>query len=315
MKVLFICSGNARNGINSIVYNQGQSLKKLGVTIDYFTIKGKGFWPYFRHIFLLRKHINKNRYDIIHAHYSFSSFVATLSGANPLIVSLMGSDLLSDRFSRPLIFFFQKYLWRQTIVKSLEMHKYLDSSKTEIIPNGVNTVIFNSLEKETCQDQLDWDKESIHILFGSNPVRIEKNFSLTKMALALIHLDRNIVLHVLNDVANNEVPVYLNAADVLLLSSLHEGSPNVIKEAMACNIPIVTTEVGDVKMVLGNTEGCYITKFDPVDASEKIKQALEFRTKHGYTKGRERIIELGLDSETIASKIIAVYEKVLKIED
>jgi glycosyltransferase involved in cell wall biosynthesis len=93
------------------------------------------------------------------------------------------------------------------------------------------------------------------------------------------------------------------------LTSFHEGSPNVIKEAMACNCPIVSTDVGDVKDVIGNTEGCYITTFDLQDVIRKIKMALDFGKR---TKGRERIMQAGLDSKTIANRIIDVYHQVLK---
>src|SRR4030042_4531165 len=102
---------------------------------------------------------------------------------------------------------------------------------------------------------------------------------------------------------------YLNAADVLLLTSFHEGSPNVIKEAMACNCPVVSTDVGDVRWVVGNTSGYYISSFDPGELAEKIKLAIVFREKHRQTNGRDRISELGLDSETVAKKIIDVYKK------
>jgi glycosyltransferase involved in cell wall biosynthesis len=104
----------------------------------------------------------------------------------------------------------------------------------------------------------------------------------------------------------------LNAADILLLTSFSEGSPQIVKEAMSCNCPIVSTYVGDVRWVIGDTKGCYITTFDPADVVEKIKLALKFSEKIGRTKGRERIIELGLDSDTIAKKIIDVYYSVLE---
>ena len=83
----------------------------------------------------------------------------------------------------------------------------------------------------------------------------------------------------------------------------------MIKEAMACNLPIVSTDVGDIKWVIGNIEGCYITTFDPKDVADKIKMALNFNKR---TNGRDRIIELGLDSNTIAKRLISIYERVIK---
>ena len=113
------------------------------------------------------------------------------------------------------------------------------------------------------------------------------------------------------DASYELITYYMNAADVLLLTSLWEGSPNVIKEAMACNCPIVSTDVGDVRWVFGETEGCYLTSFDPEDVADKIKLALVFAEEKNRTNGRKRIIEFGLDTETIANKIIDVYKKVV----
>jgi teichuronic acid biosynthesis glycosyltransferase TuaC len=311
MRVLFVSSGNAKDGISPIVRNQGQSLIGQGVLVDFFTINGKGIWSYFRHIFILRKFLKTNKFDIIHSHYSFSSYVAAISSASPLVVSLMGSDVLSDRLSRLFISFFHKYLWNQTIVKSMEMHQRLGLSKIKIIPNGVNIDRINSLDKEKCKNKLGWGNGVKHILFAGDPTRAEKNYSLARNSIRLLKNGNEIIVHFLKDIPNEDIQIYLNAADVLILCSLHEGSPNVIKEAMACNCPIVTTNVGDVKWVIGNTEGCFITSFKPEDVAEKIKIAIEFREKHEFTNGRERIIKLGLDSETIASKIIEVYSKLL----
>jgi glycosyltransferase involved in cell wall biosynthesis len=90
-----------------------------------------------------------------------------------------------------------------------------------------------------------------------------------------------------------------------------EGSPNVIKEAMACNCPIVATDVGDIRWVLGETEGCYISSFDTKEFADKIRLALKYSETVGRTNGMKRIQELGLDSETIAKRIIDIYKKAL----
>jgi teichuronic acid biosynthesis glycosyltransferase TuaC len=124
-----------------------------------------------------------------------------------------------------------------------------------------------------------------------------------------------LILHVINCVSIDELKYFYSAADLLLLTSFHEGSPNVIKEAMACNCPIVSTNVGDVPEVIGKTEGCFLASFDPIDVAEKMRFALEFAQTKGRTNGRQRIIELGLDSETVSAKIIEVYNKVLNIEN
>jgi teichuronic acid biosynthesis glycosyltransferase TuaC len=112
-------------------------------------------------------------------------------------------------------------------------------------------------------------------------------------------------------VAHHDVPLYLNEANVLVLPSFMEGSPNVIKEAMACNCPIVSTDVGDVKWVIGKTKGCYIASFEPKDFAEKINMAIHLPGNNGRTNGRQRIIDLGLDMNTVAQRITEVYRKSL----
>lgn len=96
MKVLFVSSGNSEFGISPIIKNQGESLKQNGIDLYYFTIKGKGIKGYLKNIPILKKYLKNHNYDIIHAHYSLSAIVATLSGAKPLVVSLMGSDIYGN---------------------------------------------------------------------------------------------------------------------------------------------------------------------------------------------------------------------------
>lgn len=310
MKILFVCSGNSAFGISPITKNQGDSINNSDVVVSYFPIIGKGVFNYLKNIFLLKKHVSINKYDIIHAHYSSSAFVAALANTKPLVVSLMGSDVQGSCLSKLVIKFFYKLSWNKIIVKSNRMHNCLGFKNISVVPNGVNLNVFYSMDKRECQKQLGWDYDKKHILFAANPSRPEKNFRLAKQAFSMLN-NRNIVLHFLNNVSPEQMPLWINSADVVMLVSLWEGSPNVIKEAMACNRPIVSTDVGDVSWLLDGMDGCHITSFDPENIAKSLKQSLRFSENKGLTKGREKIIELGLDSKTSAKRIISLYKLVL----
>lgn len=311
MKILFVSSGNAKNGISSLIYNQGLSLIQDNVSVDFFTIKGKGIKSYVKNIFLLRNHLKLNHYDIVHSHYSLSSFVAALAMAKPLFVSLMGSDVKSNKIYHPIIYFFHYFFWSVTIVKSEDMKKSIKINKLHIIPNGVNVNKFRELNKKECQEKLKWSNNKKHILFGADPLRIEKNFTLAQKALTILDNKLNYELHYLKDISFEDVLLYINASDVLLITSFYEGSPNIIKEAMACNCPIVTTNVGDVEWVIDNTKGCFITTYNPNDIAQKLIKVLNSDKR---TDGRKRIIDLGLDSISIAKKLISIYNETLNKE-
>ena len=311
MRVLFVSSGNKKEGVSPIINNQGESLKKEGIELDYFTINGKGIRGYLKNIRLLRNQININNYSVIHAHYSMSAFVASLAGATPLVVSLMGSDVKAKFWYKWIIYIFHKWSWSKTIVKSEDMKTALGLKNVQVIPNGVDFSIFYPQKKSHCQQNLGWDLTKKHILFPSNPKRFEKNYELFQKSLSTIE-DTDNVIHTLVDIPNNDIPTYLNASDIIVLTSLWEGSPNVIKEAMACSKTIVSTNVGDVAWLFGSEPGHYITNFTTEDVENKIIFALEFSKKNKETKARDRIINLGLDSKSIAKNIIAIYKENIK---
>jgi len=313
MRILFISSGNSETGISPIVINQGESVAKTGQSLSYFTIKGKGLSGYLKNIPKLRKYLKNNQFDIIHAHYSLSAMLTSISGANPVVASLMGTDVKANRIFRILSRIFIRFFWKEVIVKSEDMKQSLRLNDVKIIPNGVDMDRFRPIEKLNALEQLKWDLDKRHLLFASDPERPEKNFQLTQEAIELLTDEPDLELHFLKDISNEMVPAFLNAADVLILTSLWEGSPNVIKEAMACNCPVVSTGVGDVEWVLGDVEGCYIASFNPRSVADKIKLALTFSGIKGKTSGRERIFKLGLDSKTIAYKLVKIYEEIKSI--
>jgi len=306
MKILFVSSGNAQNGISPIVKNQGESLKKEGVSLNYFPIIGKGVKGYVNGIFTLRRHLKETQYDVVHAHYWISGIVASFAGAKPLVVSLMGDDVKANLWFRWINSFFHYLFWKQTIVKSDDMYQTFGKKSVAIVPNGVDMDKFKPIERETALKITQWNREKRHILFSSNPERIEKNFTLAKNAFNYLKsIDKNIELHALVNIPNNQVPYYYNSADAVILTSLWEGSPNAIKETMACNIPIVSTDVGDVKSLIRKTEGCYLSTFDPKEFSLQIEKALAFQKR---TTGREEIAHL--NESIIAKKLIAIYRSI-----
>ena len=315
MKVLFVFSGNSLYfDISPFINAQAESLRKLGHTIDYYPIKGKGIGGYISNIPQLKHYVKKGNYDIIHSHYSFCGVVSTLATKKPVVCSLMGSDVKESGLWKLLIRYFIKHKWLKTIVKSEEMKKELGIDKVVVIPNGIDLEIFNPLDKNECRKKLGWRQDSRIVLFGADPSRAVKNFSLAKSSYNMLIegnpklISMKIELITLGSIPHEIIPLYLNACDVLLLTSMWEGSPNIIKEAMACNIPIVCTDVGDVKWLLDGVEGCYITSQNPNEIADKLYIALSYNKR---TTGRERLIQLGLDSTTVAQKVIKIYENVL----
>jgi len=309
MKVLFVSSGNSEYGIVPFIKSQGESLIKEGVNVDFYRIKGKGIIGYLKNIKSLRYYIKQNGYDIIHAHYGLTGLVSILTFSKaPVILSVMGSDAygsfdikgkrIKSSYLDMLLTQVAMLFAKGIIVKSKNILKLVPyKSKSFIIPNGVNFELFRPFTNKL-------NRKSVLFLAKNSDPR--KNFKLLEEALDLL-LDKDIKLLNPYPIDQTQFPDYLNKASVFVLTSYNEGSPNVIKEAMACNIPIVSTDVGDVKEVIGKTDGCYITAFDPKDVASKIKQALDFGKR---TTGREDIKHL--EASIIAKKIIKVYESVLK---
>lgn len=309
MRVLFVSSGNKSGNISPIVQAQANSLCEFNdnIEIDFFPIIGNGVLGYINSIFPLYKQMAKIKYDVVHSHYSLSAFVATFAGAKNHVVSLMGSDVKSKKWFKYIIYLFYQFLWDVTIVKSADMKESLSFSKVKIIPNGVNLALFKPSRQKDEQVLLGWEPDKKHILFPSNPKRIEKNYRLLENAVKIINGD--IEIHSLIDIPHDKTLHYYNAADVITLSSLWEGSPNSIKEGMACNRPIVSTEVGDVKFLLENVKGAYITTFNPTDYAKSISLALE----DDVSNGRSKILELELSSKKVSQHLAKIYSKLRKV--
>jgi glycosyltransferase involved in cell wall biosynthesis len=316
MKVLIVCSGNTIDGKysdfilhHSFIYEQTEELKKHNIEFEYFFIHGKGLLGYLKNYRRYLRIIRIFKPDIVHAHYGLSGFFANLQRKVPVITTFHGSDVFLFKFNR-MLSLATNFLSKSSIVVNKKMKILLrNRNKIHIVPCGVDLNRSFPLKISDPPDIRGLDREKTNVLFSSRFDYYEKNYPLAKEVLALLGQVFNLIE--LKGYSREEVNILMNSCDVALMTSISEGSPQFIKEAMACNCPVVSTDVGDVQEVLGSTAGCYITSFNSVDIVEKVKMAVEFRRMHRQTRGRERIIELGLDLGTIAAKIIKVYNTVL----
>jgi len=304
MNLLIVCSKNSGR-IAPFIVEQADSLSKLRVEVDYFCIEGKGILGYLKNRKKLLLKIQEFTPNLIHAHYGLSGLLANSQRRIPVVTTYHGSDINIPRIfllSR-LNMLFSKH---NIFVSEIQMMKSKLHGDCSVIPCGVDMDLFIPMDKQVARQRLGINPDEKIILFAGAFSTAVKNPELAKVANGLVGNTNLIELKGYN---REEVAILLNAVDVLLMTSLTEGSPQIIKEAMACNCPIVSVDVGDVGQVIHNTTGCFITTYDPNDVAEKLRQALSFAA---CTEGRGRIEEMGLDINTVAVKILKVYEKVLK---
>ena len=312
MKILIVCSGNVENFDFTIhqafISEQIESLKQVfNIEYDTFFIKGKGIKGYLKNVSPLRKKIKGYLPDIVHSHFGLSGLLTCLQRIVPVVITFHGSDA---HFSNV------KFLSR--IAAGLSSYNIFVSDKVQkiikgknsysVIPCGINLDIFYPIDMKNAREKLNMEPKKKYILFSSSFTNSIKNSPLAFSAIEKLEMDYELIE--LKNRSREEVNLLLNASNLLLLTSISEGSPQIIKEAMASNCPIVATDVGDIKEVVGNMEGCYMTSFDPDDVAAKIRLALDFNKR---TNGRDNIKHF--DNKLIVKKIYKIYTGIIEKTD
>ncbi len=269
----------------TFVQEQVEALRKEGVDIDVFLVDGSVHKiNYLWGIFRLWWHLLTHRYDLIHAHYVFSGIIARMQFLYPVVLTHHGPEFWSWQFVPCKII---TPLVNKVILVSPEMDERLKFKKAVIIPCGIDFDLFRPVPGDEAREKLGLPKDKKLILWAGHYQRPEKRYDIVQAAVALAkEKDPSIDFLLVTNQPHEVVPLYMNACDALLLVSDAEGSPMVIKEAMACNLPVVSVRVGDVPEVIGGTEGCYLCTRDPADVAEKLLMALESPRR---TTGRENV--------------------------
>ncbi len=314
MKVLIVCryKDNFAKHILPFVTEQGEALVSLGVNVDYFTIKGKGLFAYFRSSSALKKKIREFAPDVVHAHYGLSGITAVLQRRVPVVVTFHNGETLSV-VTNLLSSFFSLFAKHTIYVAQhiYDLSYFKHKSNYTILPCGISLEECVVTDKSYSREEMKLSKDKKYILFGGAFSNLRKNYPLLQKAIQL--LDRNdIEVLEMNGLSRSEITKLMCACDVFALPSKSEGSPQALKEAMACNCPIVATDIADIKYLLGNIDGHYLCSFDAIDVANKLQKALQFGER---TNGRKRIIELGFENKMVAQKIMTIYGQIVKVNN
>ena len=343
MKLLIIAS-DKHGHFAPFIEEQMIALQACGIEVLRYGITGKGIIGYLRELPALRRAIKHHRPDIIHAHYGLSGLLANLQRLVPVVTTYHGSDI-----NVPAILRFSKIAMRlsahnifvsarsaslamgngQWAMKSNSQSPIANSLKksSTLLPCGVNIPLPWSELQTQWVGQLtlnQWvhgklDKEIKYVLFAGAFDNAVKDPELAKSVIAVYNssfansqspiANRQIELIELKGYTRDQVTTLMYNCHALLMTSKTEGSPQVVKEAMACGCPIVSVDVGDVAERTSGVEGCYVVPTrEPKDIAEALRKALAF---NGRTNGRERIIEMGMSNEQVAKRLEHIYKNVL----
>lgn len=286
------------------VTEQADALVAAGCEVDYFGVTGKGIRGYLKSFPDLKKKVKGFAPDVIHAHYGLCGLLANLQRRVPVVTTYHGSDInlrsvlpfskVAMRLSAHNIFVSRKTL---TIAKQ--------KRKCSLIPCGINLCDLQLTDKSAARAEMGLDPERKYVLFSSAFDNVVKNYPLARAAMDLVP---DAELLELKGYTRDQVTLLMCAVDCFLMTSFTEGSPQVIKEAMACGCPIVSVDVGDVAENTSGLKGCYIVSIDPRDIAESIKNTFGVVSK---TSGRSTILEKGFDNAAVAGRLILIYKQII----
>ena len=313
MKVLLVHSGNSVGGDSSkytFVLEQGRSLEMLCCEVEYFAIVGKGMRGYLRNVKPLRKKIQEFQPDVVHAHFGLCGMVAVLAARKkvPVVITCHNGETLSKSANIISSLAIRRADYTICVAQHIYDKLYLKPKPYIIQPCGIDLKDLPLVEKEKAMKEIGLSNDTINILFGGSFSNARKNAPLAQAAIALLKRD-DINLIEMKGFNRHQVAMLFNACDMLLLPTKSEGSPQVLKEAMACNCPIVATDVADIAYLLQGVTNSYVTSFDPADVAEKIQRVIECGQR---TNGRDRIEELRLDNPQVAETILNIYKQIVK---
>jgi teichuronic acid biosynthesis glycosyltransferase TuaC len=290
----------------TFVAEEVTSLRRRGIDVDVLFIDGPASkLNYARGVGQVRRAVASktdgvHRYDLIHAHYVFSGIIALAQRRLPVVLTQHGIET-QEGWTAPL----SRWTSRRvafTVATSARVAEALRTPRMTVLPCGVDTGLFCPMPRSEARRALGLPEDNPIVLFVGAP-RPEKRLPLIQSAVDLLRREvPDAQLLVVTDEPRARIPLYMNAANVLALASVAEGSPMVVREALACDLPVVSTDVGDVTSLTEDLPGCYIATPEPVDFAARLRLSLQQGQRCG---GRARILPWSLDE--VAARLESIY--------
>jgi teichuronic acid biosynthesis glycosyltransferase TuaC len=260
----------------------------------------------------------RRRYRLVHAHGGEAALVATFYRRAPVLVTYLGSDLLGAPRRDGVV----PLLWRlrragirqharlaaRTITESEEMEAVLPAmvrKRNLVVAKGVATALFHPSDRADARRELGWDPTARIALFAADPDVALKRHRLAEAAIARARrIVPDLLLEVARGVPPDRMPLLMNAADCLLHTSFSEGSPNVVKEALMCDLPVVATAAGDIESLLRQVTPSYLCPSSETAIADALVECLrEPRRSNGFEMMSRR-----LDVDAVADSLLEVYD-------
>ena len=318
LRVLMITSewpntGHPERG--RFIVQQVEFLRRAGVEVEVFPFRGAmNPLNYLRAWRQAQSRLRRGSFDFVHAQFGQSGILACVPKRRPLVVTYRGDDLegivsSNGRYTRSgqmlrLISRLVALRADAVIVVSQHLKRYLTRRDCFVIPSGLDLDLFRPLPQIEARRCLGWQLDGRLVLFVGDPDETRKRYTLAQQAVALTGIANLVVAW---GVAHDLIPLYMNACDALVLTSMHEGSPNAVKEALACNLPVVSVDVGDVRQRLAGVEGCVVCADD---RPETIAMALRLTLERGQ-RIAGRVAVHDLDERLLTQRVVRIYHAVL----
>lgn len=306
LKVLFVTNmypDEANPASGTFVWQQAEHLRKAGHRVDVLHIEsGRSRLKYFTALFDVYARTRGGSYDVVHAHYGLSGFPALFRYKTPLVITLHGSDALIGHV-QPWISKAVCAFADSVIVVSKGISARIAG---DIIPCGIDMEVFRPRDRRAARLRLGLPEHRKLVLFPFDPQRKVKRYELARAAVEGLH-DPEVQILTVCGKPNEDMPWYYSAADVMILCSESEGSPTSVKEALACNIPVVSTDVGDVREMMGGIEGCEICPGDAASLGQALRRTLDRATD----PFEGRLSMARYDQSRVVEAIVRVYDRII----